>query len=78
MNEECREASSAIYLVIDGEASRIVHWKVTRHIEVCSECLRRYEFEKRLKQLIERACRCVGCPEGLEERLRQAILSEFE
>lgn len=78
MNEECRRTTSAMYLVIDGEASRLVAWRVTRHIEVCPECSRRYEFERRLKQLIERACQCVGYPEGFEERLRRMILSEFE
>jgi mycothiol system anti-sigma-R factor len=78
VNRECRETSSVLYLVIDGEASRVVQWRVTRHIEMCPECSRRYEFERKLKELIERACQCVGCPDGFEERLRSILLSELE
>ncbi|MER3395640.1 MAG: hypothetical protein C4319_02490 [Acidimicrobiia bacterium] len=78
VNEECRRTTKAIYLVIDGEASKVVSWRVTKHIEACPDCLRRYEFERKLKQLIERACQCVGCPDGFEERLRRMILAEFE
>lgn len=78
MNEECRETSTALYLVIDGEAGRMVRWRVTRHIQVCPECSRRYEFERRLKEMIERACQCVGCPDGFEERLRNFILSQLD
>lgn len=78
MNGECLETSSAIYLVIDGEASTVVRWRVTRHVQMCSECRRRYEFERQLKALIERAWRCAGCPDGFEDRLKNLLLSEFE
>ncbi len=78
MRRECRQTSSFLYLFIDGEASTLVHWQVRRHIDVCPECHRRFEFERRLKAIIERACQCVGCPDGFEERLRAALMREFE
>lgn len=75
---ECFEVVSTMHLVVDGEASTAVAKRFTRHVESCQECQRRYWFERQLKRLIERACQCVDCPEGFEERIRAAILAELD
>jgi anti-sigma factor (TIGR02949 family) len=75
---ECIEATSTMYLVIDGEASQAVITRFTHHIQTCKPCSRRYLLEMRLKEAIARACQCVDCPEGFEERLRAILMAELD
>lgn len=70
---ECREARSRIELFLDGELVGEASVEVHEHVETCSPCGERVEFQRRLKDLLRSACHECELPPELAARL-QAFL----
>lgn len=64
-------------LFLDGELVGEASVEVHEHVEGCSPCHERAEFQRHLKELLRTACGSCGLPPELEERLR-AFLDETD
>jgi mycothiol system anti-sigma-R factor len=61
---------------IDGELDVASTDELQRHLGQCRECFSHAEFERRLKEMVRRACGAEQAPAHLRERLTK-ILSMF-
>lgn len=74
---ECREALSRIELFLDGELVGEASIEVHEHVEACSPCSERAEFQRHLKDLLRSACHDCELPPELAARL-QAFLDAVD
>jgi mycothiol system anti-sigma-R factor len=70
---DCAEVIAEVWTLLDGECTPETRAQLRRHLDDCSECLRHYGLEERIKALIARKCRGEKAPAGLRERLRLEI-----
>lgn len=70
---DCYEVTEVVYQYLDAEVSIEVRQQVMSHLSRCGDCDTAVEIERRVKALIAKACACADCPEGLEDRLMEAI-----
>lgn len=74
----CNEVLAEIERFVDGElpADRSVH--LARHLEECSPCLDRADFQRSLRDILRRKCARTlhDTPEHLAVRVRAAIRAE--
>ena len=67
---ECHEALARIELFLDGELVGEASIEMHEHVEACSPCGERAEFQRRLKDLLRSACHECEVPPELAARLR--------
>jgi mycothiol system anti-sigma-R factor len=72
----CRECLEHMWQYIDGELDVVETDELQRHLAQCRECFSEAEFERRLKEMMRRACGGEQAPAHLRERLTK-ILSMF-
>lgn len=70
---DCEKFAAVVYEYLDSEVAYEVKIEIHEHLSRCSDCDSVAEFERRIKLLVEKACRCGDCPEGLEERILRAL-----
>lgn len=71
----CEEALTNLYQYLDRELETVTSEEIRFHLEECSGCLQRFDFEGKLKQVVrERLAEDV--PDEFIERLRDAISRE--
>lgn len=70
---DCEKISAVVYQYLDSEIAVEIRAEIHEHLSKCPDCDSVVEFERRLKMLVERACRCSNCPDGLEERILRAL-----
>lgn len=70
---DCEKFAAVVYEYLDAEVAYEIKIEIHEHLSRCTDCDSVVEFERRLKVLIERACRCADCPDGLEERVLRAL-----
>jgi mycothiol system anti-sigma-R factor len=58
---------------IDGELDVAATEDLQRHLEQCRECFSHAEFERRLKDMVRRACGGDQAPAHLRERLAKIL-----
>jgi mycothiol system anti-sigma-R factor len=61
---------------VDGELDVASTDELQRHLAQCRECFSQAEFERRLKEMVRRACGSEQAPARLRERLTK-ILSMY-
>jgi mycothiol system anti-sigma-R factor len=76
-DEGCREALHRLYDFLDGELTEETLSEIGRHLDHCQPCLRAFDFEVELRQMIATKCRD-HAPEYLRERIAVAIRVEQE
>ena len=72
----CQECLDHMWQYIDGELDVASTDELQRHLVQCRECFSHAEFERRLKEMMRRACGDEQAPAHLRDRLTQ-ILSMF-
>lgn len=70
----CQEALKKLYEIIDKEASQSEVQEVKKHLEDCSDCLSRYEFEEMFQTFIVKKASSYS----KTEKLRERVLSRIE
>ena len=70
---DCAAVIAEVWTLLDGECTPETQDKLRHHLEECSDCLRHYGVEERVKRLIAHKCSGEKAPEGLRERLRIEI-----
>lgn len=69
----CEEALSHLWELIDGELAPGDEMAVRRHVEVCSRCFPRYDFQRAYLALLRRIRRGEGPSPDLRRRLARLI-----
>ncbi|MDQ7818955.1 MAG: mycothiol system anti-sigma-R factor [Armatimonadota bacterium] len=66
---DCEQVLQMVWQYLDGEVDEARYLEIRSHIQACSGCGPRYEFQRRLRELIERKCREGPAPPELKRRL---------
>ena len=78
---DCADYIDRIVYFLDNELEEADCSLVRLHLEECGPCLRKYDLERTVKQIVARSC-SEHAPEGLRERvliqLRQVQLKITE
>jgi anti-sigma factor (TIGR02949 family) len=74
MDDRCREALRALQTYVDGECGRSLESVISRHLEDCSPCLDRVDFEREVRAILARRCKDAA-PSGLLDRIVDRLRS---
>jgi mycothiol system anti-sigma-R factor len=66
---DCEHVLHLVWEFLDGEMDEARYVEIEAHIAECADCGPRYEFQRRLKVLIEQKCREGAVPTELKRRL---------
>lgn len=69
----CEEALQRLAVYLDRELDETASTEVERHLEKCRSCFSRAEFERRLKERIQRDLHVAAVPDAYEERIRALL-----
>jgi mycothiol system anti-sigma-R factor len=69
----CKESLLKLYEFLDGDLAKISVSEIEVHLDNCRHCWDRFEFEKRLKELVKTSCCKTTCPDALRERIKELI-----
>jgi mycothiol system anti-sigma-R factor len=69
----CQDCLDRMWQYIDGELDVESTDELQRHLAQCRECFSEAEFERRLKDMVRRACGAERAPERLRERLTKIL-----
>jgi anti-sigma factor (TIGR02949 family) len=73
----CEEVLREIEHYLHGELDPISSAQLAAHLETCTPCLDRAEFQRKLKEIVRAKCR-MEAPDHVIVRIRQAIHLERE
>jgi mycothiol system anti-sigma-R factor len=68
MDEDCAQVLERLEHYLDGECPKNVEHIVRTHLEDCSPCFDRADFQRELRRLIASKCR-EAAPPGLLDRI---------
>ncbi len=66
----CEEAVQKLYEYLDKELDQESVEKLNRHLEICRSCCDHFEFEKKVRSLIQEKCTDEKAPAFLKDRIR--------
>ncbi len=66
---DCEQVLQMVWEYLDGEVDEARYLEIRAHVRACSECGPRFEFQRRLRELIEQKCREGPVPPDLKQRL---------
>lgn len=69
----CQECLDQIWQYLDGELDLVATDALRQHLEQCRECFSHAEFERRLKEMVRRACAGEQAPARLRDRLTKLL-----
>jgi mycothiol system anti-sigma-R factor len=69
----CKDCLDRMWQYIDGELDVASTDELQRHLVQCRECFSEAEFERRLKEMVRRACCEERAPDRLRERLTKIL-----
>ncbi|HVL98703.1 MAG TPA: mycothiol system anti-sigma-R factor [Egibacteraceae bacterium] len=72
MTEPCWEVLAELDVYLDGECGPSFEEAVRRHLDACSPCLDRADFQRELRALIAAKCKDAA-PSGLLDRVIDSL-----
>ena len=72
----CEEALARLWEFLDGELEAASEDEVQSHLEVCSRCYPRYDFQRAYFELMSRVKEREAMPRELRHQLFKRILEE--
>jgi len=69
----CDESLRKLSQYLDRELDDAAVRELARHLAECRQCFSLTEFERRLRAMVRRACRCDQVPPALLERLDEIL-----
>ena len=72
----CEDALERLWEFLDGELESQDEGEIQRHLEVCSRCYPRYDFQRAYFELMRRVRDRDSVPRRLRRRLFERILAE--
>ena len=70
------EATTRLNDYLDGVIVPPDDATLRRHLDLCSACLARFDFERRLVDTLREKCRAGGAPQRLRERVAAVLAAE--
>jgi mycothiol system anti-sigma-R factor len=72
---DCAEILERVYVFLDHEMSDAPtsYAIVEEHLDECAPCLRKYDLERVVKELVARSCACEHAPDELRQRVLTRI-----
>ena len=67
-DDDCAQALARVYEYLDGEMSPSDLSQIREHLDDCEPCLKQYDLDLALKQLVKRSCQ-ESAPADLRERI---------
>lgn len=71
-SDECADFLQQIVYLLDNELDADSCDRVRVHLDECGPCLRKYDLERTVKQVVARSCHETA-PEGLRQRVLLSI-----
>jgi mycothiol system anti-sigma-R factor len=65
----CEEAVKKLYEYIDKELDQDAMRQIDKHLEICHMCCDHFEFEKRMKSLVQENCFQNKAPKYLKSKI---------
>lgn len=72
---DCTEVVLRLFEFVDNEAGPDDCRWIQAHLDECGSCLREYESDRVLKEVVRRACGCEPAPENLRTQIMARITS---
>jgi mycothiol system anti-sigma-R factor len=69
----CQEAVDRLYEYIDSETDGITAARIEKHLDLCRLCCDHFEFEKSMKELVQKSCIQQKAPAFLKEKIQRAL-----
>jgi mycothiol system anti-sigma-R factor len=69
---DCNDSLAELYTFLDGELTDDKRVEIRRHLDDCSPCLERFDFQAELKAVISQKCR-EEVPQELRERIARSL-----
>jgi mycothiol system anti-sigma-R factor len=70
---DCREVLERVYSYIDGELTEGDVVEIRVHLDECSPCLKEYDLDVVVKQLVAKHCGCDPVPGDLRSKVLARI-----
>lgn len=72
---DCAEILDRVYVFLDHEMGNeaTAYAKIEEHLDECAPCLRKYDLERAVKDVLARSCACEHAP----EELRRKVLTQI-
>ena len=71
----CQQAVDKLYEYLDREADDMTAAQIEKHIDLCRLCCDHLEFEKKMKELVQKSCIQQKAPAFLKEKIQKALQS---
>jgi len=68
----CEDALHELYTYLDGELTAEKRGQIQQHIDDCSPCIEKFEFEYELRVVVQSKCKDT-VPDDLRRRIAEAI-----
>jgi mycothiol system anti-sigma-R factor len=69
----CEEAVRKLYEYLDKELDQEAADQLDKHLELCKSCCDHFEFERRVKSLIQDRCVDQKAPQLLKDKIRNNL-----
>lgn len=73
---DCEQVLERVWSYLDGEVAEDAYLEIQAHVAECAGCGPKYDFQRRLLDLIERKCKEGPIPAELKLRLFRLLDSE--
>ena len=70
---DCREVLDRVFEFLDGEMAGLDVARIEQHLDECGPCLKHYDLDVALKDLLRRSCACEQAPHELRRRIMLRI-----
>jgi mycothiol system anti-sigma-R factor len=65
----CEEAVNKLYEYLDRELNHATAEQLEKHLEICKLCCNHMEFEKSMKELVQKSCVQEKAPPFLKNKI---------
>ncbi len=69
----CEEAIGKLYEYLDHELDQATVEQLDRHLDICKSCCDHFEFEKRVRSIIQEKCFDQKAPQFLKDKIRNKL-----
>lgn len=70
---DCADVVLRLFEYVDQEAGQEDQQRIKQHLDDCSSCLREYERDLLLKEMVRRACHSEQAPQELRAQIMSRI-----
>ena len=70
---DCAQVVLRLFEYVDHEAAEEDGRRIREHLDACGSCLREYERDLLLKEMVKRACNCEAAPQALRTQIMARI-----